>query len=212
MSQITQQRIVVLDPHPLVRTGVKQSLLQGGAAEVVGEAADGRLGLELIAHLKPDLVIMELFVPGVTAAEIVSKAVATHPDIKFLILSSRADAESLKPIRSLPISGFVLKDESPDQLLQALRAIAQGAVWFTSSVAPLFLNQNREGTKIRLTPREVEVLELVREGKDNAFIAKTLCLTDQTIRNYCYLIYEKIGVTTRTEALIWAREQEFERR
>ena len=113
----------------------------------------------------------------------------------------------LRRIRGTPVSGYILKDEAPENLAQALRVIQQGAVWFSQSVAQKMLGMVTEPDPLQaLTSRERQILERIVQGLDNQAIANDLNLAEQTVRNYASTLYEKLAVSSRTEAVVWARE------
>lgn len=202
-------KVLIADDHPLVRWGVRETLGRHDAVEVVGEAQDTQETLALVQRYKPDLLILDLEMPGCAAEEVARQACEVHPPLKLLILSAHNDDKFLRALRSVKLSGYLLKDEAPENLLQAVRTISQGASWFSQAVAHklLTLNQDNEGSVFaQLTPRERGIMACMAEGKDNITIARELCLSEQTVRNYTSLIYQKIGVSSRVEAVLLAHK------
>lgn len=201
-------KIIVADDHPLVRSGVKATLSRAEDVQVVGEAHDGAEALKLIAELKPDLLILDVDMPGMAAEQIVTEARKECPALKVLILTAHDDEASIRRLMRVKLSAYMLKDEAPENLLQAVRAISQGAVWFSQSVAHKMMGfQEPDDIWGTLTPREKQILTQIAAGKDNQTIASALDLAEQTVRNYASTIYEKIGVATRVEAVVWARDR-----
>lgn len=209
---VTKQarRILLVDDHPLVRTGVRLALNRFEENEIIGEAANGDDALRQVLELRPDFLVIDVEMPGMSSSEVITQALAALPGLKVLVLTSHADAETLRKIRRMPISGYLLKDEPPEHLMQALRTVEEGSTWYSQSVAHQMMGIDAESkSKIYFTPREWEVLTLISEGRDNAYIAKQLSLAEQTVRNYSTTIYEKIGVASRVEAVIWSKTNEF---
>lgn len=199
-------RILIADDHPLVRTGVRLALGRAPENVPVGEAGNGDQALSLVTSLKPDMLILDVDMPGLKTENLIAAALEVHPALKVLILSSHTGDEVLPRIRGLKIFGYVLKDESSDHLLQAVRAISEGATWFSQTIANKMMGQARERNTVKFTRREREILGLIAAGKDNRWIAENLVLAEQTVRNYATIIYEKIGVQSRVEAVIWVKE------
>lgn len=200
-------RIIVADDHPLVRAGVKATLTQQEGMEVVAEAADGDEALNSCLQHKPDLLILDLSMPGISPEELLEKTRAELPELKVLVLTAHGDASHVQRMRRARISGYLLKDEVGEVLVQAVRAIQKGAAWFTQSVAyQMMQSANQPDPTGELTPREKQILECIARGLDNQSIAKELHLAEQTVRNYTSTVYEKLGVKSRVEAVVWARE------
>ena len=202
-------RIVIADDHPLVRSGITATLLRSPDNKVVGEASDSEEALRLVASLKPDLLTLDLSMPGTIAPEdVAAQALALHPPLKILVLTAHDDEAMVRRLKKVRISGYLLKDEAPENLLQAVRAIEQGAVWISQSIAHKMMGLNAtEDPVINLNARERQVLTQIGKGMDNLSIATKLNLAEQTVRNYASAIYEKIGVSSRVEAVVWARER-----
>ena len=200
-------KIIVADDHPLVRAGIRSTLQRSDDFELVAEAADGNECLKQVEEKRPDLLILDLEMPGPSTDELVRRVMEMVPGLKILILTSHDDESALRRLTGLPLSGYILKDEAPENLLQACRAIGQGAVWFSQVIANKLLGLKRDADPFpQLTPRERQILDLIARGLDNQAIAVELSLAEQTIRNYASALYEKIGVASRVEAVVWARE------
>ena len=200
MADVT--KILVADDHPLVRVGVCATFGLRDEFHVVGEANDGDPVLSSVQNLRPDVLILDLEMSGDTPASIIAQCRERHPEVKILILSSHTEPEHLLPLHGLPIDGFLLKQEAPDCLLQAMRVLESGGTWFSQEVRPLLAQAPVPGKESLLTSREHQVWKLMREGKDNLSIALELCLSKQTVRRYATIIYEKLGVNTRVKAIL----------
>jgi DNA-binding NarL/FixJ family response regulator len=199
-------RIIIADDHPLIRFGVAGAVRE--THEVVAEAPDSATALELVVRHRPDLLILDLDMPGPPPDETIRRAAELHPSMKVLILSGSNDPRHLRALAGVKIAGFVMKDEAPENLLQAVRVVGQGSTWFSHSISRKFLaiSQENEGElALCLTKREREILGLILQGKDNAGIAAALKLAEQTIRRHASVIYQKLGVSNRLEAVVWAQ-------
>ena len=201
-------KILIADDHPLVRSGVAATLARSDEVQVVGEASDTVEVLVLTQQHKPDLLILDIQMPGEPVDEVVQKARKLVPQLKVLILTAHADETSVRRLMKVRISAYMLKDEAPENLLQAVRAVGQGAVWFSQTVAHVMMGlQEPDNLWASLTPRERQILTEIARGHDNQTIAATLSLAEQTVRNYASALYEKIGVSSRVEAVVWARDR-----
>lgn len=202
-------KVLIADDHPLVRWGVKETLGKHDSVEVIGEAQNTSETLSMVGQHKPDLLILDLDMPGCSADELAHRVCEVHPPLKVLILSAHNDDKFLRKLKKVKLSGYLLKDEAPENLLQAVRTIGQGASWFSQAVAQKLLSLNQapeEDLFANLTPREREIMQLMSDGKDNMTIASELCLSEQTVRNYTSLIYQKIGASSRVEAVLLAHK------
>lgn len=201
-------KVLIADDHPLVRSGVRGTLSRSDECDIVGEAQDAKETLKLVEQLKPDLLILDLDMPGGPPEELAQSVRQVHPGLKILVLTAHNDDKILRRLTKVSISGYLLKDEAPENLLQAVRTIGQGAAWFSQAVAQRLLNLHQQEDPVpSLTPRERQILGLISQGKDNQSIAQQLALAEQTVRNYASVIYDKIGVASRVEAVVWARQQ-----
>ena len=199
-------RVLIADDHPLVRAGVVCTLAPFEEFAVVGEARNGFELLELVHECRCELLIMDLDMAGPGPANLIQECQRLQPEIKIMILSSHVEDKYLLPLKGLGIDGYVVKEEAPDCLLQAIRVVASGSVWFSHAVLQKTMEMN-EGERVsaralKLTKREAQVLGKIREAKDNQTIADELGLSKQTIRRYATLIYEKLGVKNRVEAIV----------
>lgn len=166
-------RIVLADDHPLVRRGIRASLDGQDRVELVAEATDGDEALRAVLDHRPDLLLLDLNMPGMTSQEVITQARLTHPDLKVLILTAHNDDIHVGGLTQLFLSGYLLKDEDVGHLLQAIRVIDQGAVWFSQSVADRMRGLSRElddPALLNLSERDREVLTRIGRGLDNAAV------------------------------------------
>jgi DNA-binding NarL/FixJ family response regulator len=200
--------VLIADDHPLVRAGVRATLVPHAEFEVIGEARDGFEVLSILQQQPCDVLVMDLEMDGPGPPKLIQACEALQPHMKILVLSSHSDECFLAPLEGIGISGYLVKQEAPDCLLQALRVVAGGSVWFSHVIMQKTLElaraQRCQASAQQLTPRERQVLEKMREAKDNQTIADELKLSKQTVRRYATLIYEKLGVKNRVEAIVSA--------
>lgn len=207
-------RVVLADDHPLVRSGIRLALAERQDLEVVAEVGTGDAALAAVREHRPDLLILDIFMPGMASDEVVALATAAHPELKTLILTAYDDDIYVHRLTRVAIRGYMLKDEAPENLLRAISCIEQGAMWFSQSVSQKIMSgggkQPQSGDCDTLSERERQVLVMLSRGEDNREIARALQLAEQTVRNYVSTLYSKIQVTTRVEAVLWARERDIQ--
>jgi DNA-binding NarL/FixJ family response regulator len=204
-------RVLLADDHPLVRAGIQATLELEPDMIVVGEVADRAEVPAKCQQLDPDVLLLDLSMPGPTAAELILMLQQNNPELKVLVLTAYADDAMVHRLASAGIAGYLLKDEAPDCVVHAIRSIMAGGTWFSHTILDKLVQGRSAGSGLpvlaELTPREQEVLESIALGWDNARIAQELHLAEQTVRNYSSRIYEKLGVQTRGEAIVWAHER-----
>ncbi|ODT60672.1 hypothetical protein ABS71_17215, partial [bacterium SCN 62-11] len=168
---------MVADDHPLVRSGVRATLSQSDEITVVAEAHDFKEAVDLLGKMKPDILLLDVEMPGGKAENLIVTAREMQPNIKILILTSHAEAATIRALMKAKISGYLLKDEAPEHLLQAVRVLGSGATWFSQGVMEKMLNSTDvEDELVALSPREKQILRLLAQAKDNATIADELSL------------------------------------
>lgn len=202
-------RVIVADDHPLIRTGVRLSLSSETDIEVVGEAASGDEATTQCKTLKPDVVLLDLSMPGPGPEALLATFKAECPEMKIIVLSASDDDAHVRSLINAGINGYVLKDEASEMIADAIRTVVKGATWFSRSVMQTFMSppptpSTDSSPLTELTGREKEILQEIARGQSNAQIALSLHLAEQTVRNYTSRIYEKLGISSRAEAIIWA--------
>ena len=199
-------RVLIVDDHPLARAGLQQLL---GALEditLVGAAAGGEDALRLAAEHEPDVVLMDLEMPGKDGVEATRELRDRQPAAAVVVLASFSDRDRILDALDAGAVGYLLKDADADELAQAIRAATEGAAPLHPRAARALLDQRenrRSGS--RLTAREEEVLALVAQGLPNKLIARRLMISERTVKGHLTHIYDRIGVTDRTQAALWAR-------
>jgi DNA-binding NarL/FixJ family response regulator len=201
-------RVVIVDDHAMLRAGLEQLLAGEPDLEVVGKAADGAEAVALVRELRPDVVLMDLQMPGVDGVsatrEIVSEELAD-----VLVLTSYSDAERIVGALDAGALGYLLKDAEPEEVLRGIRAVARGESPINPRAARELLGARRTPSPAaaELTPRETEVLALVRQGLANKQIARALGISQATVKAHLTSVFQRIGVTDRVQAAVWAERR-----
>ena len=202
-------RVVVADDHGVVRAGLEQLLATAADIEVVGVAADGAEAVALVAAHAPDLVLMDLAMPGVDGVEATRRISAAHPEVQVVVLTSFSDQQRIVDALDAGAAGYVLKHADPDELLDAVRAAHAGGAPLDPKAARVLLDRQRTGAAAPASPlsgREEEVLRLVAAGHPNKIIARRLGIAERTVKAHLTNVFQRIGVTDRTQAALWARD------
>jgi len=201
-------RVLLADDHDVVRRGLS-ALLEGAEdISVVGAAADGSEAVTLSRQQTPDVVLMDLSMPGVDGVEATRQVVAERPGAKVVILTSFSDRDRILDALDAGAVGYLLKDAEPDELLRGVRAAARGESPLAPKAAQAVLEARAESRPTAdLTGREREVLELLAEGLANKQIARRLGIAEKTVKAHLTSVFQRIGVTDRTQAALWARRQ-----
>jgi DNA-binding NarL/FixJ family response regulator len=200
-------RVAIVDDHELVRAGLSELLGSAGDIEVVATAADGADALAAVARGEPDVVLMDLSMPGMGGIEATRGIAAAHPEVRIVALTSFSDSPQVLGALDAGAIGFLLKDASPDELRDAVRAAARGESPLSPKAAGALVATRGEGVRaVDLSDREREVLGLVAEGLANKLIARRLEISEKTVKAHLTSVFQQIGVTDRTQAALWARE------
>jgi len=208
-----KQRIVLVDDHEVVRLGIKSLLERHPHFEVVGEASTAKEALEQVERLLPDVVLMDIRLPGASGIEATEDITNSFPEIKVIMLTSYAEDDMLFSAIRAGASGYVLKQIGADDLIKAIEAVGRGEALLDPAVTQRVFQEVRRAVKeeeasafVTLSSQERHVLLLVSEGRTNREIAKTLFLGEGTVRNYVSSILSKLGVSNRAEAAAYAVE------
>ena len=197
-------RVVIVDDHAVLRAGLSQLLTAEADLEVVGTASSGDQAVAVVRELRPDVVLMDLQMPGFDGVGATRQIVAEElADV--LVLTSFSDAERIVGALDAGALGYLLKDAEPEEVLAGIRAVARGESPIHPRAARQLLGARRTaGTAAELTPRESEVLALVRRGLANKQIARRLGISERTVKAHLTSTFQRIGVTDRTQAALWA--------
>jgi DNA-binding NarL/FixJ family response regulator len=195
-------RVFVVDDHPVVRHGIVSMLRYEPDIEVIGEAADGVEAVAQILSLRPDLVLLDLRLPGLSGVEVMQQVRPQAPAVRFLVLTTYDTDEYIAPALSAGAQGYLLKDSPPEEIARAVRMLIQGRAALEPAVAARLLARLAEAPVAadELSGREIEVLRLLARGASNKEIAAVLTLSENTIKTHLSRIFDKLGARSRTEA------------
>jgi DNA-binding NarL/FixJ family response regulator len=203
-------RIMLVDDHEVVRRGLRGFLELQPDIEVVGEAPDGAVAVELAAKVVPDVILMDLLMPNMDGLAAIGAIKQTSPGIEIIAVTSFIEEEKVTAALEAGASGYLLKDADADEVAAAIRAAHAGEVHLDPAVARLLAQRMRtrkEATPVEpLTPREKEVLAQLGKGASNKEIAYELSITERTARTHVSNILGKLGLASRTQAALWAVE------
>lgn len=200
-------RVLIVDDHPLFRDGIRERLESGdGTIRVIGEAGDGKQARGLVAALKPDVVLMDIALPGVNGIEATRLLRAEYPDVAVVILSAYDDGQYVRAALAAGAAGYLLKTVDARGLRDSVARVAQGETALSPPVARQVLSWVAHPTADppQLSGRELQVLELAAQGASNKTISKALLLSTRTVEAHMRAIFDKLGVSSRTEAVIYA--------
>jgi DNA-binding NarL/FixJ family response regulator len=199
-------RVLVADDHPVVRGGIVALLSAADDMEVVGEATGGLEAVAAAIELEPDVVLMDLRMPGIDGDEATARILAARPGIRVVILTTyESDASILTAIEA-GASGYLLKAAPQEEILAGVRSVARGEVALAPSIAAMLVNRVKAPAPPVLTARETEVLRLVAQGASNPSIASALFLSEATVKTHLLHVFEKLEVSDRTRAVTRAME------
>jgi DNA-binding NarL/FixJ family response regulator len=201
-------RVLLVDDHQVVRRGLRTFLEIQDDIEVVGEAADGAEGVARTEELRPDVVLMDIKMPGTDGIEALRRLRELENPAKVLIVTSFTEQRTVVPALRAGASGYVYKDVDPDALAGAIRSVYAGHVLLQPEVAGALLAQEDSGSGTgrgsTLTEREREVLGLIADGRSNREIARALVLSEKTVKTHVSNILMKLDLSDRTQAALWA--------
>ena len=210
---MSKMRIVLVDDHEVVRLGLKVLLEQSDHFEVVGEANNAKEAVEIAGKFRPDIVLMDIRLPGASGIEACEEITQFYPDVRVVMLTSYAEDEMLFSAIRAGASGYLLKQINSEDLIRSLESVRRGDALLDPLVTQRVFQEVRRAVKEEeasafaiLSQQEKHVLILVSEGKTNREIAKSLFLGEGTVRNYVSSILSKLGASNRAEAAAYAVE------
>ena len=200
-------RVLLVDDHRLVRSGLTSLLGTAADIEIVGEAADGAQAVTVVLELEPDVVLMDLSMPVMDGVSATRKILIDRPTTKIVMLSSFSDRARVRDAIAAGAIGYVLKDCTTEELLTAVRSAAQGHAPLDPRVAGALLPTSASAEPgEQLSDRERQVLRLASQGMANKQIARSLGIAERTVKVHLGNVFRRIGVSDRTSAALWARE------
>ena len=199
-------RVVVVDDHALLRDGTRQILEAHPDLQVVGEAASGEVALALVNQLQPDVVLMDIALPEMNGIEVTRALTRDHPDVRVLMVSAYDEDEYVRSALEAGAAGYLSKTAPGDELVQAVRAVAGGTSVLQSDLMARLFNEPRQPAQGApdMSERELEVLSLLAQGLRNKELAARMNIGTRTVDRLCDNIYAKLGVSSRTEAVVRA--------
>lgn len=211
------QTILVIDDHPLMRKGIVQLIAMTDSLRLIGEAGNGQQGLELACQLRPDLILLDLNMRGLSGMETLKAIKATDLEARVIILTVSDSEEDVVAALRAGADGYLLKDMEPEEVLHSLRIAAQGRMALGERVAEILAdalrhqNQPRPADSVNLTEREQDILALIALGHSNKLIGRELKITEGTVKVHVKHLLRKLHLDSRVEAAIWAIRNGFRR-
>jgi DNA-binding NarL/FixJ family response regulator len=199
--------VILVSDHPVTMAGLEVICATAKDIHVLAQT-DCAKAFETLQEYKPDVVVIDAYLPAFCSEDIASEVKQREPSIPVLVLAPIVDEEHLRSMLAVGVTGYLLTSEPVETILEAIRAVAQGQVRISAELAG-WLAKPEHGQRVaqaKLTPREKEILLLVTQGRNNQEIAAALNLAEGTVKNHIVNIYSKLGVRTRVEALIWAQK------
>lgn len=204
-------KIILIDDHTLFRSGIKALLLRQHDFEVIGEASDGLSGIKMISQLQPDVVLLDLDMPGMNGREALSQIISINPQQAVIMLTVSEDSDDLTECMRIGARGYLLKNINTDFLLESIRKAADGDNVFSPEmtaklVRSLISPQPAQGTQTlsSLTPREMEILGYLAAGHSNKIIARHLNLAESTVKVHVQNLLRKLNLSSRVQAAVYA--------
>ena len=199
--------IVLVDDHAVVRAGVRRLLEQEPLFEVIGEAESGEKAYQILAELKPDVMVMDLSMPGMGGLEAIRRILMRYEKAKILVLSMHEDLSFANQVLKLGAKGYLTKNTLADDLVKSIETVTQGDVFLSDEIAKKMAMQSISGNQDpvhELSAREFEIFRLLAEGLDIDAIASTLNISSKTVSNYQTMIKQKLDINTPIELIRYA--------
>jgi DNA-binding NarL/FixJ family response regulator len=199
-------RVAIADDHRVVRVGLEQLLTAFDDVDLVGSAEDGNAALELCGSEHPDVLLLDLAMPGLDGIQVTQRLAEVSPETKVVLFTSFSDREGIEAALDAGAIGYLLKDAEPEEIRSAIRAVARGESPLAPKAAAALLagRGNRDRREVELTPRERDVLQLIVSGGSNKQVARKLGISEKTVKGHLTKLFQRIGVADRTQAALWA--------
>ena len=207
-------RILVVDDHAIVRTGISAWIETEADLELAGEASDGVEAIEKALKLDPDVILMDLVMPKKDGISAITNIIRENPNACILVITSFSEKTSAVPAIKAGASGFIMKDTSPEEMLQAIREVHRGNPWLSPEITRMLMRNNAEQEsphplKELLTARELDVLKLLAQGLSDEEIAAELVVSKATVRFHVTNVFQKLQLKSRTQAALYAIREGF---
>ncbi|KAB8309096.1 MULTISPECIES: two-component system response regulator NarL [Rahnella] len=209
MNDITPSTILLIDDHPMLRNGVKQLIALDASLQVIGEASNGEQGVELAKQLDPDLILLDLNMPGMNGLDTLDNMRQTSLSGRVVVFSVSNHEDDVVTALKRGADGYLLKDMEPEDLLAALHNAAAGKMVLSEALTPVLAASLRESRPSgdrdiqSLTPRERDIIKLIAEGLPNKMIARRLNITESTVKVHVKHLLKKMKLKSRVEAAVW---------
>jgi len=204
---MTPTNVLLVDDHPVVRAGIRNLLEKASDITVIGEASNGEEALRMVEELKPDVLLLDMEMPGLNGNQVAERLQKVGSAVRILALSAHDDKQYIQELLANGASGYLIKEEVPETIVEAVRGVARGEQgWVSRRVAAQMSSWMRQETESRmgLTGREVEVLKAVVAGKTNQEIGLSLGISEKTVEKHLEGVFTKLGVASRVEAAVHA--------
>ena len=203
---MTTIRVLLADDHPVTRDGIRNLLEKAPGLVVVGEAGNGIEALRLVEELAPDVLLLDMEMPGLKGIDVARQLQVAGSTVRILALSAYDDKQYILELLASGAAGYLVKEEAPEAIIEAVRGVAQGQQgWVSRRIAAQLMAWTREEPpKTNLTDREMGVVRLVAAGKTNQEIGLALGISDKTVEKHLEAVFAKLGVASRVEAAVWA--------
>ncbi len=201
--------VVIVDDHEIINMGVQLLISMTDDITVVATANDGQKAVDTVLEHAPDVVLMDIYLPVFDGVRATQEILQRRPETKIVMLTSSADSNDITRALASGARGYLLKHSDPDTILDGIRAVAKGGAPLDPVAGSVLLKRQPQTTTTRLSPREVEVLQLLAQGMANKHIASRLKITERTVKAHLTRIFVQIGVSDRTHAALWASKNGF---
>ncbi|WP_119342587.1 UvrY/SirA/GacA family response regulator transcription factor [Facilibium subflavum] len=196
-------KVLLVDDHDLVRLGIKKLLSDVGNIQIVGEASSGEEAIQIVPKVKPDVILMDVKMPGMGGLEATKRIVKSHPDVKVLVVTVYGDEPYPTRVLQAGASGYMTKGVSVDEMIQAIKMVHSGRRYLSPEVAQQLalkhLTHEDESPFDSLSEREMQVLIMITSGQKVNEVADQLCLSPKTVNSYRYRLFEKLGIDSDVE-------------
>jgi len=191
MTELKKWRIMLVDDHKILLDGIKQLLMAEPDLEVIAEATDARMGMNLLSYLQVDILVTDLSLPDVTHTSFIVDVRKKFPELKILVLSMHDESELLRDVIKTGVNGYVLKSNSREELVKAIRNVIQGEYYVSPDVSLKLMEQEQRKNNSVLTDREIEIVKLISKEYSNKQIADALFISERTVESHRKNIFRK---------------------